>query len=179
MSGLAKRIFITLVLLSLPFIVGLLITYQVIQIDWVSFMEIQPSFKHMEDPLPPPAGSVPIQGAAYLTGMGAPINPVPADAASVERGARLYEINCLHCHGPQGHGDGPVTEELLRKPADLASPFVSNLADGDIFIVITHGLKMVPGFKGGMPGLKDSLTAGDRWDVVNYVRSLQRQAASQ
>jgi mono/diheme cytochrome c family protein len=179
MSGLAKRIIITLVLLSLPFIVGLLITYEVIKIDWISFMEIQPSYKHLEDSLPPPAGSVPIQGAAYLPGMGAPLNPVQANAASVERGARLYEITCLHCHGPQGHGDGPVTVELLRKPADLTSPTVRNLADGDIFIILTNGLKMVPGFKGGMPGLKDSLAAGDRWDVVNYVRSLQSQAASQ
>jgi len=179
MSSLAKRIIITLVLLSLPFIVGLLITYEVIKIDWVSFMEVQPSYKHLEDPLPVPAGSVPVQGVAYLAGMGAPANPVAADATSIERGKQLYQINCLHCHGPQGHGDGPVTKELLRKPADLGSTYVRDLQDGDIFIVVTNGLKMVPGFKGGMPGLKDSLAVGDRWDIVNYVRSLQSQAASQ
>ncbi len=177
MSGLGKRITITLIALSLPFILGLLITYQVIRIDWVSFMEVQPSYKSMEAPLPPPPGAVPVQGAAYLPGQGDPLNPVAPDAASLGRGQQLYSLNCAFCHGAQGKGDGGIAVELVRKPVDLTAPIAARLSDGDIFMVITNGLKMVPGFKGGMPGLKDSLTAGDRWDIVNYVRSLQAQAA--
>jgi mono/diheme cytochrome c family protein len=173
MSGLPKRIAITMGLLSLPFILGLLITYEFIKIDWVSFMEIQPSYRAYEDPLPPPAGSVPIQGAAYLPGMGAPNNPVAPDAASINRGAALYGINCAMCHGQDGKGDGAITKELARRPADLTSTHAAGLSDGDLFIIITNGLKPIAGFKGGMPGLKENLTAGDRWDVVNYVRSLQ------
>lgn len=177
MSSLAKRITITLIALSLPFILGLLITYQVIRIDWVSFMEVQPSFKSMEAPLPPPPGAVPVQGAAYLIAQGDPLNPAPANAASLGRGRQLYDLNCAFCHGSQGKGDGGIAVEMVRRPVDLTAPIVVRLTDGDIFIVITNGLKMVPGFKGGMPGLKDSLTAGDRWDIVNYVRSLQLQTA--
>lgn len=179
MSGLAKRITITLAILSLPFILGLLITYQVIRIDWVSFMEVQPSFRSMEAPLPPPLAAVPVQGAAYLPGQGSPLNPVKPDAASLGRGQQLYDLNCAFCHGAQGKGDGGIAIELVRKPIDLTSPIAAGLSDGDLFTVITTGLKMVPGFKGGMPGLKDSLAAGDRWDIVNYVRSLQGQLRGQ
>ncbi len=72
-----KRLFIVLGILVCPLILGLLITYQVIKVDWISFMEIQPSYTSMEDPLPLPPESVPVQGAAYVPGLGAPVNPVP------------------------------------------------------------------------------------------------------
>ncbi|HEX9029336.1 MAG TPA: hypothetical protein VF823_09185, partial [Anaerolineales bacterium] len=80
--SLAKRILITLVILATPFILGLLLTYQVIHIDWISFMEIQPSYRPMENPLPVPASSVPVEGVAYVPGDGSPQNPVSADDAS-------------------------------------------------------------------------------------------------
>ncbi|MFM8321878.1 MAG: c-type cytochrome [Chloroflexota bacterium] len=173
MSGLPKRIAITMGLLSLPFILGLLLTYEVIKLDWVSFMEIQPRYDAMEDPLPLPAGSVPVDGAAYLPGAGAPLNPVQADAASLARGARLYEVNCAFCHGPAGKGDGSIAEELARKPKDLTGAPAQALSDGDLFMIISNGLKAVPGFKGGMPALRENTTVADRWDIVNYIRSLQ------
>jgi len=52
MNELAKRIQSLLVILGCSLVFGLLITYQVIHIDWISFMEIQPSFRPMENPLP-------------------------------------------------------------------------------------------------------------------------------
>ncbi len=173
MNELARRITITLVLLAAPLVFGLLITYQVIHIDWISFMEIQPSFRPMEAPLPVPANSVPVEGAAYLPGAGNPQNPIAADQASLKRGETLYEVNCSLCHGKQGKGDGPVAEKLSRKPPDLAGLNVTELSDGEIFIVIANGVNLGIGFSGGMPPLRENLEIGDRWDVVNYVRSLQ------
>jgi len=173
MNDLAKRITITLVLLAAPLVFGLLITYQVIHIDWISFMEIQPSFRPMENPLPVPGNSVPIEGAAYIPGTGNPINPIAADQASLTRGRTFYEVNCSLCHGEQGKGDGPVSEELVRKPPDLAGPNVTELSDGEIYIVITNGVNLGIGFSGGMPPLRENLELVDRWDIVNYVRSLQ------
>jgi mono/diheme cytochrome c family protein len=173
MSSLLKRILITLSLAALPLILGLLLTYQIIHIDWVSFMEIQPSYQTMEDPLPVPPRSVPVQGIAYVPGAGSPGNPISADQASLERGKLLYELNCNLCHGPQGKGDGSVAAELTRKPTDLTSDRIKAFSDGDIFLVITNGVNPGAGVKGGMPALRENLSVGDRWDVVNYVRSLQ------
>lgn len=121
----------------------------------------------MEDPLPVPAQSIPIEGPASIPNMGAPTNPVPADAVSIARGAELFRINCTQCHGVDGKGTGPVAAFLKNKPADLTGPVVSSISDGAIFLTITNG---VPG---KMPPLNENLLVRERWDVVNYVRTLQ------
>jgi mono/diheme cytochrome c family protein len=148
----------------------LLFSYDVIKIEWQSFMEVQPSYKPMEDPLPVPALSIPEEGPAYISNLGAPSNPVQADEASVERGAELFNINCTACHGAGGKGNGPVAPFLQnKKPADLTGPIVSSLSDGAIFMTITNGTE------GGMPALNENLTVRERWDVVNFVRTLQQK----
>jgi mono/diheme cytochrome c family protein len=159
-----------LVFLAAAIVIGVLMlfSYDVIKIDWPSFMEIQPSFKPMEDPLPVPAESIPIEGPAYIPNMGAPTNPIPADDASLARGAELFHINCTACHGVGGKGDGPVAAFLQKKkPADLTSPAIQFLSDGAIFMVITNGMP------GTMPALNENLTVRERWDVVNFVRTLK------
>ena len=175
MSGLAKRMTITLVIVAIPLVLGLLFTYQIIHIDWISFMEIQPSFRAMEDPLPPPPNSVPVEGAAYVPGAGSAANPIPADGASLARGGSMYQIHCALCHGDQGKGDGSIATELVRKPADLTGVNATQLSQGEIFQVITDGVQPGEGRKGGMPNLRENLSVSDRWDVVNYVHSLQGQ----
>lgn len=168
-TPLLRRITLTFVVLGIPPLLGLLFTYQIINIEWISFMEIQPSYRSMEDPLPLPKGSVPIQGAAYIPGNGAPENPVPADALSLARGAALYSVNCALCHGETGLGDGSVAEKLSRKPANLTAPNVLQLDDGAIYLIISDGVKNL------MPALRENLTVRERWDVVNYVRKLQQK----
>jgi mono/diheme cytochrome c family protein len=164
-----KKLLILLVVLTAPLILGLLFTYQIIHIDWVSFMEIQPSYRAQEDPLPLPVGSVPITGAAYLPGMGAPVNPVPGDGVSLQRGKQLYEVACVPCHGAKADGKGPFAAFLANKPANLLQGSPVTDSDGAMFLVITTG---VPG---RMPPMIENLPqARDRWDVVNYVRSLQK-----
>lgn len=153
-------------------VIGVLMifSYDIIKIDWNSFMEIQPSYKQMDHPLPVPAQSIPVDGPAYIPNMGAPSNPVPADAASLARGAELFNINCTACHGTDGKGDGPVAAFLRnKKPIDLTGPIGISLSDGAIFMTITNGTP------GGMPALNENLTVRERWDVVNYVRQLQQK----
>ena len=48
----------------------LLFAYDIVKVEWISFMEIQPSYKPMEDPLPPPPDSIPVEGPAYIPGDG-------------------------------------------------------------------------------------------------------------
>ena len=151
--------------LALGFI--MLFTYDFIKIDWASFMKIQPAFQPMYDPLPVPTGSVPIDGSIYVPSMGVPANPVPADAASIARGAELFGINCSMCHGPQAKGNGPVSIYLQNKPADLTSLPVQALSDGGIFLTISQGIQ------GKMPALNENLLVRERWDLVNYIRTLK------
>lgn len=169
LSVVIKRLAIVLAVAGVLLGITMIFSYDVIKIDWPSFMEIQPAFKQMENPLPPPERSVPIEGAIAIPGMGAPQNPVAADEASVTRGAELFAINCKLCHGETGQGNGPIAPFLQNaKPADLTSPLLKAMSDGAIFLTISQG---VPD---RMPALNENLTVRERWDVVNYVRTLQK-----
>lgn len=163
-------------------VAGLMIfAFDVIKVDWVVFMEIQESFDDQEKPLAVPAQSIPVDGAAYLPGMGEPVNPVPADEASITRGAELYQIHCMMCHGDTGQGNGTVSAFLVKKkPADLTSEVVQAKSDGSWFLTISNGIwnpnnTLFPEvqFSGQMPPLAENLTIRERWDVVNYLRTLK------
>jgi len=146
--------------------VTLLFTYDIIKIEWISFMEIQPSRRQMEDPLPVPARSIPIEGPVAIPGMLPPENPIEADEASVARGSELFEIHCRMCHGQTAEGNGPIAPFLANKPANLTSPVVQSKSDGSIFLTITNGVE------GKMPPLNENLLVQDRWDLVNFIRTL-------
>jgi len=143
-------------------------TFDVIKINWPSFMEIQPSYKQMEDPLPPPERSIPIEGAVSIPNMGAPENPVAADEISVTRGAELFSLHCQMCHGPNGEGNGQIAPFLVNfKPANLTLDVVQNKSDGALFLTVTNGVT------DRMPALNENLTVRERWDVVNFIRTLK------
>lgn len=148
----------------------LLFSYDVIKLQWVSFMGLQPSFSSMEQPLPVPGRSIPVEGPATIPGMGAPVNPVPADEVSLARGAELYTIHCQMCHGVNHDGRGPVGNLLQPiRPANLTGLAVQALSDGGIFLTISNG-------KGMMPALNENLTVRERWDLVNFLRTLAAPA---
>ena len=144
----------------------LLFTYDIIKIEWISFMEIQPSYRQMEKPLPVPTRSIPIEGPVAIPGMLPPENPVEADEASLARGAELYDIHCKLCHGQLFDGRGPIAPFLANKPANLNSPVVQSKSDGSIFLTISNGVI------GKMPPMNENLLVSDRWDLVNFIRTL-------
>ena len=163
-----KRLAMIFVVVGVVFGVMLIFSYDVIKIEWPSFMEIQPSFRPMENPLPPPGRSIPVEGAISIPGMGAPENPTIADEASIARGRELFAINCQMCHGATAEGNGPIAPFLVNfKPANLTSDVVQSKSDGSIFLTISNGLE------GRMPALNENLTVSERWDVVNFIRTLK------
>lgn len=164
---LLKQLFGVFLTLGVLFGITLLFTYDVIKIEWISFMEIQPSYKQMEDPLPIPERSIPVEGPIAIPGLGAPENPTTADETSLARGAELYAINCQMCHGPAGLGNGSIAPYLINfKPANLTTEVVQSKSDGSLFLTISNGID------GRMPALNENLTVSERWDVVNFIRTL-------
>jgi mono/diheme cytochrome c family protein len=168
LSVIIRRLAMIFMAAGVAFAVILLFSFDIIKIDWPSFMEIQPSYRPMENPLPPPERSIPIEGAVYIPNSQVlPENPIKADDASLTRGKELFAINCQMCHGVTGDGNGPIAAFLTKfKPANLTSPLIKAFPDGQIFMTITNG---VPD---RMPPLNENLTVSERWDVVNYVRTL-------
>lgn len=166
MSLVTRLILVILVATTLLGVV-MLFTYDIIKLEWVSFMEIQPSYKPMDKPLPVAANSIPIEGAAYIPGMGDPVNPVPPDEISIERGRILYSVNCAMCHGPNGEGDGVVGGALINRPANLTGDVTQSKSDGTLFLTLSNGIE------GKMPALNENLSVRDRWDLVNFMRTLE------
>jgi mono/diheme cytochrome c family protein len=170
MNPALKRLMLAGVFVILALVFFELWAYDVIKIDFVSFMEIQPSFDAQEDPLPVPARSVPVEGPAFIPNMGAPENPVEADNVSIERGRTIFTINCIMCHGQTGEGNGQIAALLANKPANLTSIITQSKSDGILFTTITNGVD------GRMPPMVENLTVRDRWDVINYIRTLEATA---
>ena len=170
--GVMKRLYIVLGIVTIPLLLTLLFSYDVIKIEWITFMTIQSSFKPQRDPLPVPDQSIPVQGAADIAALGAPANPIAADAASIKRGKAHYESTCVICHGRKADGKGPIAVYLVpKKPANLLQGNPVTMSDGEMFMIITNGIP------GAMPQLRENLPdAAMRWDVINYVRSLQQAA---
>jgi mono/diheme cytochrome c family protein len=144
----------------------MLFTYDIIKIDWVSFMEIQPSFNPMEDPLAVISDTVPIEGAAYTLESGVQENPVTGGDVSIQRGAELFKINCVPCHGAEGKGDGVIGTFFKYKPANLTSYDTQQNSDRALFYIISTGVK------GRMPPLNENFSVRERWDLVNFIRTL-------
>ena len=141
MNPALKRLLFAGVFVLVALILFELWAYDVVKIDFISFMEIQPSFDVQEKPLPVPARSIPIEGPAFIPKMGAPNNPVPADDVSISRGKTLFTINCIMCHGETGEGNGPIGALIANKPANLTSIITQSKTDGALFLTITNGVE--------------------------------------
>jgi mono/diheme cytochrome c family protein len=95
-------------------------------------------------------------------------NPVAINEPSIAAGQKIYLKRCVACHGKTGNGDGPDAADLGIHPAKLSDPAVREETDGALFWKITVGKKP-------MPNYGTRLSPSDRWNVINYLRSLPRR----
>lgn len=94
-------------------------------------------------------------------------SPLPNEEALVAEGKLLYDRFCEHCHGGTGQGDGLVGEVYLGVTAYNSST-VKDQPEGHLYHVITHG-------KGRMLSHASQLSPMERWKIVRYVQTLQKQ----
>ncbi|MBI4848546.1 MAG: c-type cytochrome [Nitrospirae bacterium] len=95
--------------------------------------------------------------------------------ASVEKGQKIYkDMKCWECHGDDGKGKGPKSNELKDDWGNQILPFnftAGSLKRGanpeDVYITFTAGLDGT-----GMPSYEDSLNEEDRWHLVSYTLKL-------
>jgi hypothetical protein len=96
-------------------------------------------------------------------------------AEFLERGQQRYEIYCTPCHGQTGDGAGIVAKRGFTGVANLLMADYVNMPDGLIYSSIKNGSRskiMLP-YAVQIPDL------ADRWAIVEYVRVLQKAAATE
>jgi mono/diheme cytochrome c family protein len=93
--------------------------------------------------------------------------PVPVDEALLQRGQDRFNIYCTPCHDKSGSGHGMIVKHGYPIPLDLASDRVRGLPDGQIFDVITNGVRNMPSYRKQIP-------VEDRWAIVTWVRVIGR-----
>lgn len=114
-------------------------------------------------------GWLPYRGANDTTGLRLAnklINPLAESPAILDQGKLLYEINCKHCHGAKGAGDGKVADKYPGV-ANLTGDAIKGVTEGHIFHVITYG-------KGLMGAHGSQVSEEDRWKIARYVKQLQK-----
>jgi mono/diheme cytochrome c family protein len=97
-------------------------------------------------------------------------NPVPATPESLEAGKQTFTDNCVLCHGDKGKGDGLAARASKIPPANFTDPkLMASETDGSLFWKMSEG-------RGPMPTWKDTLSEKERWQLVDYIRKLNKDA---
>jgi mono/diheme cytochrome c family protein len=144
--------------------------------SWFSAMVTQRSIKPYAMPRDPVEGTVPVTGRGPTVELDAAerlVNPRTRTSESINRGKFVYETYCLVCHGEAGRGDGPISSAAggaFFGVRSLVSDTVARRSDGFLYGVIANAQAMGRGL---MPRYGDKVRGADRWDLVNYVRTLQ------
>lgn len=94
-------------------------------------------------------------------------NPLAGNGSLLVDAKKIYITNCAPCHGDKGRGDGPAAQALSPKPADHSSAVIQSETDGSLFWKLSEG-------RNPMPAYKKILTEQQRWELINYIRTLSK-----
>ena len=78
----------------------------------------------------------------------------------IENGKKLYEQNCLVCHGVNGDGNGPIVNSGAYNGVPKYSD--RDISIGSIYYVITYG-------KNAMGSYAANMNIIDRWYISEYI----------
>ena len=98
-------------------------------------------------------------------------NPVKPTEASLADGKKLYGYQCAMCHGDKGDGKTELAESMKLTMKDYTDPAaLKDFTDGALGYILEKG-------KGKMPGQEGRMSANQKWNMINYIRSLAKKPA--
>ncbi|WP_413287864.1 c-type cytochrome [Bdellovibrio sp. HCB337] len=120
-----------------------------------------------------PVGFTPYQFKGNLEGASKNPNPLAGkmDDDVLMIGQKYFETQCMVCHGQKGAGnpDSNVVKNMALKPPSVVTDKVKGWTDGHLYHVITEG-------QGVMGPYASHVPQAYRWQVVNYIRFLQKES---
>lgn len=94
-------------------------------------------------------------------------NPVGANPQAIAEGLREYKDDCLRCHGAPGVAADDFAKGMWPPPPDLSKQGTQSMTDGELFWVVTHGIRST-----GMPAFEKVGNDTERWKVIAFLRQL-------
>lgn len=95
-------------------------------------------------------------------------NPVASSTESIKAGKELWSTFCKSCHGAKGLGDGTKATQLKTEPGDFSLASFQSQTDGEMFYRLSEGRDDMPASKKKIPDEED------RWNLVNFIRTLKK-----
>lgn len=97
---------------------------------------------------------------------------VPADRLASpdfrRQGRALFHEHCILCHGEEANGQGVRAADLTPSPRDLTGvAWQAQTDDRHLYYVIAEGRRGT-----AMPSWKPTLSPGEVWSLVAYIRLL-------
>ncbi|MCZ2224063.1 MAG: cytochrome c [Chitinophagales bacterium] len=90
-------------------------------------------------------------------------------AKDLKEAERLYLINCAICHGDKLDGNGPLWKDGNGPyPAAPKNLMTLHMPDGQMFYSVTYG-------KGQMGSYASQLNRKERWQVIAYIKTMQKE----
>lgn len=99
-------------------------------------------------------------------------NPLAATEENIAQGRTLFNQHCASCHGEDGKAKTDVAAAMKRKPTDLTGKAMHGITDGEVYWVVTNGIK-----QRGMPAYKTKASDQERWQMTLYVKHLMGEHA--
>ena len=95
-------------------------------------------------------------------------SPIASSEESLGRGKNVFETNCATCHALSGSGQGPAAPGIATFPRQLWAWYnTDSSTDGYLYWFITNG-------RNEMPPWGIVLSENERWDVINYIKTLKQ-----
>ena len=90
--------------------------------------------------------------------------------SAIQKGERLYQRNCLRCHGAALDGKGPDAASLAVPPTDFRTYLSRLKGETELEKTIKEGKRFL-----GMHNWEDTLTDEQIRDLITYIRSAAPQ----
>ena len=97
------------------------------------------------------------------------LSTFPFDENTKSSGQKLYNLNCMSCHGAPGKSN---YLNLIPPPGDPATDKIQHNSDGEIFYKVQTG-------RGQMPSFKSVLSSDELWHIISYIRSFNKNYKQQ
>jgi mono/diheme cytochrome c family protein len=96
-------------------------------------------------------------------------NPHPVTDASTGEAREHFVEHCSVCHETTGHGDTFYGRNLYPKVPDLTQADTQQLTDGELFYIISNGVRFT-----GMPAFGGEDSPESIWALVSFIRRLPK-----